>query len=321
MKSGDELYQFYLSDMRADLAELEGRRKVLVSRLVGTYVGVAIAFVVLSLLLFFLFPFAQLALAVVGIIALVLVHNRLTRGYTSDFQSRVIGKLVRFMDPGLTYAPEKGIAEAEYMRSKIFTTSPDRYHAEDLVWGKLGETVLAFSEVHSEYKTESTDSDGHTQTTWHTIFRGLFFIADFNKNVNGEYVVLTDTAQKLLGSLGQALQKMTIGRPPLIKMEDPEFEKLFVVYGTDQIEARYILTPGLMRRITEYRKKTGKEIQLGFNRSQMYVAISYPKNVFQPRLFHTLLDFAPIREYYADLALAGSLVEEMNLNTRIWGKA
>ena len=33
-----------------------------------------------------------------------------------------------------------------------------------------------------------------------------------------------------------------------VKLEDPKFEKLFDVYGNDQIEARYLLTPSFMER-------------------------------------------------------------------------
>lgn len=50
----------------------------------------------------------------------------------------------------------------------------------------VGSTSIEFSQVHAEYKTETThrDDDGHETTDehWHTIFQGIFFIADFNKD-------------------------------------------------------------------------------------------------------------------------------------------
>ena len=39
----------------------------------------------------------------------------------------------------------------------------------------------------------------------------------------------------------------------LVKLEDPEFEKSFVVYSGNQTEARYILSTSLMRRILDYK--------------------------------------------------------------------
>ena len=132
--------------------------------------------------------------------------------------------------------------------------------------------------------------------------------------------MLPDTAEKLFGKFGQKLQAMNFLRGKLIKLEDPEFERLFAVYGNNQIEARYILSTSLMERITTFKKKTGQKIYLSFVGSKVYVAISFTKSLFEPRIFNTLLDFGPVREYFEDLQLAIGIVEDLNLNTRIWSK-
>lgn len=321
LRSAAELQGFYQSALLPVLQQMESERLRVRNGLITLWVIAGAVLVFGSLLLIFLLPvIGHIILLVIFFIAVAWGGHKIRGSFRSDFKHRIIGPIVKFADPGLAYAPESGIACGEYQGGKIFLTGVDRYQCEDLVQGVIGRTAIRFSEVHSEYKTETTDKDGHRHTHWHTIFRGLYFIADFNKSFNGEYVVLTDTAERLFGRLGQNLQSMTMGRPPLVKMEDPEFEKLFVVYGTDQVEARYLLTPSFMARLTNYRKQSNREIQLGFSHSHLYLAVSYPKNLFEPRLFSTLLDFTPIREYYADLAIAVDLVEELNLNTRIWGK-
>lgn len=109
-------------------------------------------------------------------------------------------------------------------------------------------------------------------------------------------------------------------RGSLIKLEDPEFEKMFVVYGDDQIEARYILSTSLMRRIVDFKKKSKRTIYISFVGSKIYVAVSYSRNLFEPRIFKTLLAFSPIKEYFEDLELVYGLVEDLNLNNRIWTK-
>ena len=86
-------------------------------------------------------------------------------------------------------------------------------------------------------------------------------MADFNKNFNGHTVVLPDTAEKILGKFGQSLQSMS-SRGELVKLEDPEFEKEFCVYGDDQVEARYILSPALMKRRQINTPTTSKAEQL-----------------------------------------------------------
>jgi hypothetical protein len=93
-----------------------------------------------------------------------------------------------------------------------------------------------------------------------------------------------------------------------------------VVYGTDQIESRYILSTSLMRRILEYKRKTGKALHLSFANSNIYVAITTGRDMFEPRLFRSLVGAETLREYLDDLQMILGIVEDMNLNTRIWTK-
>jgi hypothetical protein len=323
MKSLDELQSFYDTHLLGDLRALEGQRKGVVKKI--TTIGIVVV-AILVIVLFFMGqavaqnPMFLLFPLVIGGIIIVGAIKYLSRSYVSDFKQSVIKAIIHFLDDGLTYRAQSCIPESTYMSSEIFTRNPDRYKGDDFVEGRIGETKIAFSELHSEYKTESRDSKGRRRTHWHTIFKGLFFQGDFNKHFFGTTVVLPDKAEKLFGRFGQTLQKWNVGRDDLIKLEDPEFEKEFVVYGDDQVEARYILSTSLMSRIVDFKRKTGRSIHLSFVRSAVFVAISYTKDLFEPRLFKTLLDFTPIREYFTDLQVAIGIVEDLNLNTRIWTK-
>ncbi len=61
-----------------------------------------------------------------------------------------------------------------------------------------------------------------------------------------------------------------------IEMENPDFEKGFAVYGTDQVEARYILTPAMMGKILDFRTKVGQDIFFFHLRAQGYSWHSEP---------------------------------------------
>jgi hypothetical protein len=252
----------------------------------------------------------------VGFAVLTGAYKWLTHGYVKKFKSGIIENIVRFIDANLRYERESHISSVDFVKSKIFNHEPDRHRGDDYVSGLVGKTKIEFSEIHSEYETR--DSKGRSQ--WHTIFKGLFFIGDFNKHFKGVTVVLPDTAERLFGGFGNWLQKMNASRGQLIKLEDPEFEKEFVVYGDDQVEARYILSTSLMKRIVEFKKKTGRKVFLSFVGSKIYVAISFSRDLFEPRVFKSLIDFAQVIEYYQDLELVIGIVEDLNLNLRIWTK-
>jgi hypothetical protein len=260
-----------------------------------------------------------LAVAVAGLLGLLCVRV-CTRGYVKEFKRRVIGGIVRFCDPGLRYEPEERVSRETFRASRIFQHRVDRYNGEDRVNGTVGATALEFSEVHAEYRTTSHDSKGRTQTQWYTIFRGLFFVADFNKDFRTVTVVLPDVAEKAFGWLGQKLQEMNFARPDLVKLEDPEFEREFVVYGEDQIEARYVLSTSLMRRILEFRRRAGGRVSLSFVGSKVHVAVPRTRDMFEPRLLSSALDFDAAADYLRDLQFALGIVEDLDLNTRIWSK-
>ncbi|MFH2219175.1 MAG: DUF3137 domain-containing protein [Pseudomonadota bacterium] len=323
MKTLRELKSLYETAMLPDLDVLERERRQVVKKII--YAGLGIFGVVILVIAVFytrvddrvpLFIFPGFA----GVAILIGVGHLLSKDYVEAFKGKILRRIVSFFDENLTYDASGCISQSRFEGCRIFTRRPDRYTGDDLVQGKLGATQIQFSEIHAEEKSEHTDSKGNRRTEWHTIFRGLFFVADFNKNFNGRTVVLPDTAERIFGHIGTMFQSWNVSRGELIKLEDIEFENIFAVYGDDQIEARYILTTSLMKRIVDFKKKSDRPIHLSFVGSKIYVAISYKRSLFEPRVFRTILDFEPIREYFEDLALAVGLVEDLNLNTRIWSK-
>ncbi|NQT92261.1 MAG: DUF3137 domain-containing protein [Lentisphaerae bacterium] len=321
MKALEEFERFYRTDLLPVLQEFETRRLKICRNLALVFGGLA---AVLGVLALAIPAFRQLQPLIIAIVVAGALGAGawwlLTKNFVLEFKQEIIREIVHFCDPELTYSPVGYIGEGRFQESLIFKHRIDRYRGEDLVSGTLEKTAVEFSELHAEYKTRTTDSKGRTRTQWHTIFKGLFFIADFNKDFKGTTVVLPDVAERLFGFIGKKLQEMNLARADLVKLEDPEFEKLFAVYGTDQVESRYILSTSLMRRITEFKKKTGNTLYLSFVHSRVFIAVSTGRNMFEPRILSTLLDFKVAREYLEDLQLATGIVDDLNLNTRIWTK-
>ncbi|MEM7592810.1 MAG: DUF3137 domain-containing protein [Cyanobacteria bacterium P01_A01_bin.83] len=48
------------------------------------------------------------------------------------------------------------------------------------------------------------------------------------------------------------------------------------------------------------------------------MAIPYRHNLFEPKLFSSMMSFTPLKEYFLDLQLMIGIVEDLNLNCRIW---
>lgn len=268
----------------------------------------------LSLPHFWLYGLIGLAALVCG--GLYYYHKEVL---SDAFKRHIMSAIVRHRGSDFRYSPKRHIPRERFKEGRIFTTRIDRYRGEDHVAGRIGSTEFEFSELHVEERSKHDDRDDSGDER-NTIFQGIYFVADFNKTFATRTVVLPDVLESVFGVLAQALQSMNLTRGELIKLEDPEFEKAFAVYGDDQVEARYILTPALMRRMLKVRAKAGGLVYFSFVNSQVHVAISSSKNHFEPSVFSSLLNMDAIREHYRDLVEITGIIEDLNLNTRIWTK-
>lgn len=239
--------------------------------------------------------------------------------YILNFKSTVVAEIVKQIDSSWLYVYDSCINERNYQQSGLFPHHYDRYRGEDFVSGRIDKTDFEFSELHTKFKRVTYGAKGRRQEQWITIFRGLFMHADFNKNFSGTTFVLPDTAERLLGAFGQSLQKLS-GRGELVKLENPEFEKRFVVYSSDQVESRYILTPAIMESIVNISNRFGGEIYFSFVGSRVYFANSINQELFEPSIFRSGVNFSDVKEMFDLFEMILVLVQELNLNTRIWTK-
>ena len=151
--------------------------------------------------------------------------------------------------------------------------------------------------------------------------RGIYFIADFSKKFNSKTFLLPDHFEKLFGEMGRNFQKIKSDKGQLVTLENTEFENAFAVYGSDQLEARYILTPVLMERILKFRMEAKSPILLSFVNSSVNVAIPVKEDLFQAKIFSSAIKKEYLQRYCQYLQLAVDIIEELNLNNRIWTKA
>ncbi len=312
MKSTQEFDSFYHNQLLPQLEVLEPMRK----KVVRQFILPALLCIVSFCTFVFFWP--------VGIFFFILTffmfsrYRKAKRAYTGDFKKQVMGELIQFISLDLTYQPLGCIQQSTFQRSRIFLSSIDRYEGDDLVSGKINHTSFMFSDLNVMRK-EVYYEKGQRKERWVRVFKGIFFTADFNKNFQGCTYVLPDRLESWLGRLGKKLQKLSRSEP-LVSLENPEFEKHFVVYGTDQIEARYILTPSFMERIVALRKLLNKSLYFSFVDSLVCIAIPFTKNSFEPAVFSKGTRIEYLKNYFTQLQSVLGIIEELNLNIRIWTK-
>lgn len=311
--------EFYETSLKPDLEIIDRERKR-VNKQALTIITATVAAVILEIVLIpssaeMLKGFIPMITGFAGLVTTGIV----SKNYRKEYKSKIIARITSFLDEGLVYTPDYMVPASEFIKSGIFSLSVDNYAGEDHFRGKIGKTGIEFSEVTAKH-LNITHTEKGTKEEYTTIFSGIFIVADFNKNFLTHTLVLPDTAEKLFGKFGQTLQSIGAGKKKLVRLENPEFEKEFCVYGEDQVEARYILTPALMERILAYKRKWKSKISLSFCDSKVYLAINMNKNLFETRIFRPVADYSFMEENLRFLILLTEIVEDLNLNTRIWTK-
>lgn len=114
-------------------------------------------------------------------------------------------------------------------------------------------------------------------------FRGMFGCCKLNRTFRGYVMLLPDHLENKLGYLAQTIQGMKEKHgAKFVHLEDSEFEKLFAVYADDEMEARMVLTPAMMRRLTSLRQSFKRDLMISFKENMFYYASDTPDGFLRP---------------------------------------
>ena len=149
---------------------------------------------------------------------------------------------------GLSYREKPGApTHFDAFRGFGLIPSHDRRSFEDQFAGEAHGAAFEICEAELKQRRRTKN-----RTYYVTVFHGALIRIRFPRTIEGVTLVTRDKGffnafeswtKKTFGKGGRTLER--------IGLVDPTFEKLFEVYGTDQVMARYILTPSFMERLLE----------------------------------------------------------------------
>jgi hypothetical protein len=353
-KTRAEFDDFYDQELQSLVKKLEQERLAIMN--MKTILTVAFLVVVVAAgISYFYFNSELIAVGIGGLYVFVAMaafydlENR-ERKLKEDSERKIVPKLVRFMNPNFSYHSIHWVPIQHYRSAHIFD-EPNGYGGGDLITGFVGndesKTDLMFSETSAELVR------GRKRTRKENSFQGMFFVADFHKDFEGLTVVIPRNHFK--NYLASSAKRSDLHLEE-VKLENLEFMEEFEVYTTDQIKARYILTPSFMNRLldfslksqqraeqnadTERPKSLKQEMKVVFGKAQDPIKVR-KEETFKPyfsfrdgRMYfllatgvkHFVFDMeSPISKniilnHFDDINRALELVDELNLNLRIWNK-
>jgi len=301
-----EFPRIFQDDIRPTLAARELDRKTAAKRAKDwTWMGGAIG--VLGVLLS-LFAIRVPQLAIVAGIAgagIVGVGRSPLGKIAKEAKSLIVEPVARHL--ALEFTPEPEPVQSIYDHNRVgIVPGWDRADYEDHITGNRNGIDFEFFEAHLEDKRTRRDSNGNTRTEWVTVFRGQCVRFDFHKRFFGHTLVTRDMGVfNMLGGVGKSGMQRA-------RLEDPTFEKAFEVYTTDQVEARFLLTPDLMQRLVDLERTFhGDSLRCAFEGGEMFIAVE-GADLFEPGSMFTPLDNPDrIRELLDDFAAIFHLIDEV----------
>ena len=99
-------------------------------------------------------------------------------------------------------------------------------------------------------------------------------------------------------------------------MEDINFNKKFKITSNNQVEARYILTPDMMEKISLLESKF-KGIKIVFVDKYLYIG-SKKVNMFELGNYKINNDLSMFENLYDEMAIILGIVEELKNNNKVF---
>lgn len=142
-------------------------------------------------------------------------------------------------------------------------------------------------------------------------FRGLYTIGEFPKKLKGYTVVLPK-------SIESQFQQWNINKQEKVELEDLRFTNQFLVYSTDQVEARYVISTSMMEKIVAFKKKAKLPIMLAFVENKIHIAIENKDGVFSiPTAKKEAIEV--LKEITDEVEVSLDIVQDFRLSRRIFG--
>lgn len=129
------------------------------------------------------------------------------------------------------------------------------------------------------------------------VFYGVLFRIQIRKRFKG-HIVLRSTSARIPRKSGNGYETVTL--------EDVVFNKEFDVVATNQVYARYVLSPSVMERLLEL-KMLRPDLRVSFQDRSMSIAYSALNRFEAGGLFDDLDDPAHVREVLQDLTTVRKL--------------
>ncbi|KEA46425.1 hypothetical protein CR66_00795 [Campylobacter mucosalis] len=224
------------------------------------------------------------------------LNVRFTKNIRADFKEYVMPKILKEIEPNLSYQRQNFIDQNEFFATEIFSTDYSKYSGNDLMVGKVEDVLVKFSDVLIKKEIQNDKQKDEI-----VVFCGICFIAKFNKKIKATTQVIDKMAKFSFGSGEKAV------------MDDILFERYFRTYTHDQVVARYLLTPKFMQNLCKLKELFKAPVCAVFMGENLYLYIDLRRDSFELDMKKPI-DIDRLNAYKSEVKIFIDIVKVLNLN-------
>lgn len=312
-------YKDVINDVKTSL---EQAKKITLSLMLIFFI-IFLVFCLINIERFEYIIFALIIFLIVSIILYAAYYYIRERQYIK-YKKKIIPAVLLLIDKSLIYSMYEGHTHKEFFYSDLYSRNITNFISRDMIKGIIGNTSIKISHIFAEreeevqknnFNDDSSINSQHVEYRHYTVFSGVFISLDFNKHFTGITKLHTkgrifNNSEADMGTLFSKYEKITL--------ENQMFNNYFDIITTDIQTALYILTPAFMELLLKMYINSNTELGICFRNGMMFIA-------FENAGF---LELGNIKDYekniellYIEIKSLLNVVDELQLNTRIWTKA
>lgn len=246
---------------------------------------------------------------------------------------------------GISWCSGKETISDETIRKSQLFGSYNIRENDDAFTGEYKGVTFKVSETNLSY--ESGSGDNHTVSN---VFKGIIILIDSNKEIKAHTKIQPKMDKKteiictlLLVFLWGSLLYYAISSESYfisciflfsgtisiislfshsnkeMNLEDPDFNKKYIVTTEDQVEGRYLITTGFMDRFKNLQTAFGtKNIECAFFDNKIMFALHTNKDFFELSggLFHSLKHPKQVKSFYEETTAIYDIIDYFKLDEK-----
>ena len=302
-----EFRLFYNHTIHPELLRMERKRKRLLWLL---FLSILLLVGVLILDIYIHILAVTLVLSIfIGFYITYLLYR--VQQFITTFKPNVVNLILDFIDDEinfgkLTYQSKEKIPKEVFQSSMLFVTEAPYYKGEDYIRGSYRELKFELCELNvREYSK--------VRNRLNYVFRGVFLKGYFNAtDQKGKIIILPKKHDQYFSRTVKEFNKKG-GRMVDDVLIRP-FKYVFMTFASKNANAEKVLSLELQNALLRYRKKTKKEIYVSFINTQIFIAVTEPKDILEPKIFQSNVSFELVKEFFEDLQLLFSILDDLDVN-------